>query len=502
MKNILKSRGEVSSAKLNQSGFALVELIVAIAISGALLVWGSKALVVFAEETVAQATGAYMLSGKNALDNYTFQNFDALSKGLAVTGVASNYAPTVAELVSLKYLPSGFPAVAQSGQAFSFLISPTDCPGVTCKLPGLFHSASQYKSKDGRVRYDLATKAAQAAGGYGGLSYVGNESTLTGSTFTVANPLGSIGAVIAVGAYLDTTVYNQFVRISDTRDPTLKGGLTIDGGTTTLNTGLTVNGPTINNGTVTATGPIDTIDKLSNCIRAGVSAGAPSGGGAVYAKNNACLQTILLDGQTGVITAAGGVEVKNSAGVVLASLNPDGTVVATTRTIAPASKVTASFVPNTACAAAAANDIAQNASNPGLVVCRNNVWVPVGVIVGSIGGVCSVDGAAGVDVTGLGLFCQGGLWISNADRMGHFASQDSFVGHHNTAANKPGCASNGVPRIYFSATGGEFSPVAGVRSTYFVTQDTGAQWLLKVVDANGAAVPDGQGLVTTGCWYS
>jgi hypothetical protein len=70
------------------------------------------------------------------------------------------------------------------------------------------------------------------------------------------------------------------------------------------------------------------------------------------------------------------------------------------------------------------------------------------------------------------------------------------------SADKPNCPSNGVPRIYFNPTGAEFSPAVGIRSTYFLTQDTGAQWLLRVIDANGAAVPDGQGLVTIGCWYS
>lgn len=200
-------------------------------------------------------------------------------------------------------------------------------------------------------------------------------------------------------------------------------------------------------------------------------------------------------------------------GVVVATLNPDGTIVASTRTIAPASKVTASFVPNTACPAAAANDIAQSSASAGLVVCRNNIWTPVGLTVSTVGAACSVLGAAGVSITGLGLYCQGGgvlplIWIANADRIGHFSSQDNFVGHHGMTADKPNCPSNGVPRIYFNPTGAEFAPTAtalngmGLRSTYFLTQDTGAQWLLRVVDGNGVGLLDGQGLVTTGCWYN
>lgn len=330
-------------------------------------------------------------------------------------------------------------------------------------------------------------------------------SSSTGTTYTnpvTATPVGVIAHRIGFGA----SIFDDYLIVNGPRNPNFQGNYTVTG-TSIFNSGVTVNGNTVNNGSISATGPIGTLDTLSACIRAGFLAGAVGGGGSAFVTNNACVKTVTLDGQTGVVTATGAVEVW-SGGLVVATLKPDGTIVASTRTIAPASKVTASYVPNTACPAAAANDIAQSSASAGLVVCRNNLWTPVGLTVSAVGAVCSVPGAAGVSITGLGLFCQGGIWIANADRIGHFSSQDNFVGHHGMTADKPNCPSNGVPRIYFNPTGAEFSPTAtalngmGLRSTYFLTQDIGAQWLLKVIDASGTAVPDGQGLVTTGCWYN
>jgi prepilin-type N-terminal cleavage/methylation domain-containing protein len=497
-----------------QSGFTLVEVSIVLALAVLSMIYAAKYLVAEAEKTVATATGVYMLSGKNALDNYVLNNYSALSNGQTVTGVTAPLQPTVAELVALKWLPTGFPTIAPSGQTFNAVITPDTCPGVACKLPTLFHSTTAYADKSGVVRIDLASEAANAAGGFGGFSYVKNSNLIRGGNFSVTNPSGSVPGVVASAGYLDTTVYNQFVKMRDDRNPDLQGGLTISGGTTTLNSGLTVigtsnlTGNTTVTGTIAATGAISSqaalnvVEQTSGCVRASVTPGSAASGGSIALRNSACLQSILLSGQTGVISATGDIEIRNAGGTLIAAMKADGTITATTRIDTPVAKLTSSFAGGAACSGAQENDVAQNASSPGLVVCRSGIWIPTGITVSVLGAACGVPGGMGITSGGLGLFCQGGIWITNTDRIGRYASADSFVAHHNTLAAKPSCSSNGTPRIYYSATGGETAPAVGARSVYYLTQDQGTHWLLTVTDAANAAIPDGQGLVNLGCWYN
>lgn len=388
---------------------------------------------------------------------------------------------------------------------------PAGCVATACQIPGRVYIDKPIRKAGSTEMAGLQVGAIiEKVGGDVLVSLDGSATVLsstTGTTYTnpvTATPVGVVGHRIGFGA----SIFDDYLIVNDPRNPNFQGNFTV-AGTSIFNSGVKVNGNTVNNGSISATGPIGTLDVLSACLRAGFLAGAVGGGGSAFVTNSACVKTVNLDGQTGVVTATGAVEVW-SGGAVVATLKPDGTIVAATRTIAPASKVTASFVPNTACSAAAANDIAQNSATAGLVVCRNNLWTPVGLTISAVGSACSVSGASGVSITGLGLFCQGGIWIANADRIGHFSAQDTFAGHHGMFVDKPNCPSNGQPRIFFNPTGAEFSPEAkatntmGRRSTYFVTQDDVAngRWMLKVVDADGVGLPDGEGLATTGCWYN
>lgn len=499
-----------------QAGFIMLEtsLSLLVALAAAFLTYWSSHRADLATQAMTQADN--LASVAKAADTLVTAHYDDYQAGLPVTqnGVTLAFGtddgqsmkPTIANLRAMGLgLTAGsdfgnYKSLGDATYVTTIQRSPAGCEasanGKDCNVSGMVcmnMPVRDLSAPAGEIDGFGLGKMIGKLGGDGGASILGSQANITGAggAWTATNPVaGAPAGIICARFGFGSSAFMNFLRVRDSRDPDFQGTFTV-AGVSNFNSTVNILGA-----------PVNVVDTLSGCIRAGMTPGDAAQGGTAFTKNAACAQTILLEGQTGIVSASGAVQVKDAGGNVLASLNADGTVVATTRSIAPTSKLTASYTPNTACGAPFANDIAQNLSSPGLVVCRNNIWTPIGLPIGALGGACTVEGAAGVATNGLGLFCQGAMWIANADRMGHFASQDSFVGHHNTTANKPGCASNGVPRIYFSATGGEFSPVAGVRSTYFVTQDTGAQWLLKVIDANGVAVPDGQGVVTTGCWYS
>lgn len=500
--------------KNSQRGFALVGTLLALVVMGVI-----TAGQIISQQTEAQRTSGSLQAqilmeisvGANqyVMENYPkFQNdLSVTSNGVTVahgTDEGQTMSPTIANLVSMNYLSANTSNRAKLNDGiYKIKLEkiPAGCLPADCNITGALYidkailnpgTTEMAPLKIGAIMNRIGSDVAVALNT--------NPAILKSpSGIEMTNPV-SVTAVGVVGHRLGfgSKAFGKYLIVRDPRDPDFQGNFTV-AGNSTFNNNVTVNGNTTNTGSITAGGPVSTIDSLSACIRAGFEPGAPAGGGSAFVTNNACLKTVNLDGLTGVVSATGAVEVR-SGGVVVATLRSDGTILATTRTEAPVAKLTASYAPNTACNASQANDVAQNSLNPGLVVCRNNIWVPTGLTFGVVGGVCSPNGGFGITTLNLGLFCQGGIWVANADRIGKFASQDSFVGHHGMLIDKPSCPSNGAPRIYFTPTGAEFSPAVGIRSTYFLTADLGAQWQLRVVDANGIAVPDGQGITTTGCW--
>jgi hypothetical protein len=490
-----------------QGGFALLSALLALVVIGFITSSNIISQQLATELTAGSLQGELLTNVARGANKYTMENYGLLQKGMAVSkngitlavgsDVGQSMSPTVDNLIAMGYLNTGTTEQSRLGNAkYQVILEriPAGCVDTACKIPGRVYIDKPIRKPGSTDMAGLQVGAIMDKVGSDVLVSLDGTPTIlnspTGATF--ANPVtGTPVGVVAHRIGFGASIFDDFLIVNDPRDPNFQGNFTV-AGNSTFNSSVTINGP------ATVAGPISAIDTLSGCIRAGMLPGAPAGGGSAFVTNTACLKTVNLD----TVTALGSIEVKNASGIVVATLNPDGTIVANTRTIAPASKVTSGFVPNTACNAAAANDIAQNASTPGLVVCRNNIWTPIGLTISSVGSVCSVEGAAGVTMTGLGLFCQGGIWIANADRIGHFSTQDTFIGHHNMLVDKPFCPSNGIQRINFNPTGAEFSPAVGIRSTYFVTEDLGPRWRLKIIDANNIAVPDGQGLVTTGCWFN
>lgn len=91
--------------------------------------------------------------------------------------------------------------------------------------------------------------------GNGGRSQIGQGDRVRGAGFNIPNPVaGDPVGIICGQTVIDTSIYDKFVKVRDTRDPDLRGGMNLSGtlpsgytlnvnGTANIGGGLTVGGP-------------------------------------------------------------------------------------------------------------------------------------------------------------------------------------------------------------------------------------------------------------------
>lgn len=189
--------------------------------------------------------------------------------------VANGLSPTVADLLSLGLLPSGYSSKSPMKQVFSVTLVPVNCPGVNCLVQGMMASNGSYKDGQGRIRSDMVGDVVSALGADAGATYSSNPSQIVGfgGAWLQANPLAGtppaalfmlVGASSAIGNTL-----NQFYR----RDGTLPltadlagGGYNVDNVANVNATGV-LNGSTasLSTGTVqSATGNVQLADSSGN----------------------------------------------------------------------------------------------------------------------------------------------------------------------------------------------------------------------------------------------
>lgn len=234
-------------AAAKQRGFVMLEIMAGLAIMIGIAMWAAYQSTQEVKETIAEATGRYMLNVRGAvLDLLSEQNafltgvdtsaFPAGTVAPAPAWLAS--APTqtitVQQLKMLRadgspgYLNTGFPELTQFGGEVRVRIDRAGtCPGASCRLDALVYSTVAEED----VRQ--ISKAVQAADGYGGYSWRSEPDRIRGALFNLPNPQGSVAGILGVVASLDTTMFNQFVRQADTRHIYLNNQLTVAGQVTT-----------------------------------------------------------------------------------------------------------------------------------------------------------------------------------------------------------------------------------------------------------------------------
>ncbi len=228
----------------DEGGFALLELIIVMALTALMALWGASAWMQQAEDAAAQSTGVWLLTLKKAVDQMLVRQADVLVGIVEADPKGSGYRdiwrPTLSELSAAGHLPNGFPRRSALGYEASIQVFAPSGPCLTrgCKIEALVWA----KPLNGQLQQAADTnrlgKLLMALEGQGASVHPLAPQRIKGPLFDRQNPPSPehsffpVGTIAALSFY-DSTQYAHFVRQNDLRDTRLKGGLAVDHGIST-----------------------------------------------------------------------------------------------------------------------------------------------------------------------------------------------------------------------------------------------------------------------------
>jgi prepilin-type N-terminal cleavage/methylation domain-containing protein len=395
-------------------GFAMIELILALTISAFLAIYANAKIAQESKTSIAQGAGTYLSVITSAVQVHLTANWNLYSAGSAIPGVALPLNPTIAELQALGRLRPGFPLVMPTRQTARIDILRQNCPGANCSLTATVCTNTPVAFDSTTVNWDMANTMFEAQQGSGGQSRINDGANIRGPALNVPNPLGNVEGIVCGSTMLDTTLYNKFVLINDTRDPNLFGPLTV-AGLTTLNGGANINGPTTVNNTLSVSGQAT----FGPCITLEGGANGRAGFGCQSADNVPSGYTggvtstdVVAQGNILASNAPSGFTGANGNYALITANNGAGAAEIRTSGRAAADRLTplGSYTAGASCAAADNGSIAQSTGGSGLVLCSAGVWRLLSVQA-SANASCAVAGSMAVDPTGQSLICIGGKWV-------------------------------------------------------------------------------------------
>ena len=487
-----------------QGGFMLMQLTFVAALMVVGMVWLGGKIVQEIEDAQAEATGTYLMAVKGALDSMMAQHFTELTETSppVVPGFANPLAPTLNELRAAGYLSNAFPLYTPTNQQVATRLQVSgSCPGVGCRLDGLAYTTTPLMLRSNAPREDLIARALMVMSGFGGASFSAAPGTIRGATFSTSNPRGNVAGILAVSANLDTTLFNQFVRLRDTRDPQLRGDLTVAGNITT-DSGLMVRD----------SGGNDCITASGHGVLAINCNGQLNAKTGIFRSDSG--QTVQIDPTTGVIASQriqGNLGLATNRGSVFDAADATPTIRVTTGQMAIATSaglavtvanrdlvahagltagrlgVRETVTPNTTCStqistAAGANIEYARTATGGLAACISGQWRTIGQF-GTIGTSCSPNGSFATDTTtGTGLVCRLGVWMRADDLFSAYVMVDSAVVTAGSIVPMPTCGqlgnTVGTPAIYLLAQNESSKGAAFTRRAVAV----GSSWRIELLD--------------------
>jgi len=227
-----------------EGGFALLELIIAMALASLLALWGGSFWMQQAEDAAAQSTGVWLLTLKKAVDQMLVRQADQLVGIVQVDPGGSGYRdiwqPTIAELIAAGHLSKGFPSKPALGYEAHVRVFMPQGPCLTrgCKIEALVWAqpvAGQLRQANDTNRLG---KLMTALEGQGASVHPFLPQRIKGAIIDRPNPPSAELAPLPIGtiaanSFYDSTQYAHFVRQNDLRDTALKGKLEVAQGIST-----------------------------------------------------------------------------------------------------------------------------------------------------------------------------------------------------------------------------------------------------------------------------
>jgi len=224
-----------------EQGFALFELVLAIALASLVAAWGASAWMRYLEDALAQATGVWMLTVHNSMNQMLRRESDFMS-GLSLDRVgAAEYAelraPTITELIRAGHLPKGFATSPPIPYLVSIRISAPegDCANMGCRIEALIvaqPSASQFAEARDVTRIGNILTVMQ---GMGASVHPLAPDRIKGPGLDMQNQFEGQNNTLPVGtivskSFYDSSRFAHLIRRDDRRDTRLEGRLDIKKG--------------------------------------------------------------------------------------------------------------------------------------------------------------------------------------------------------------------------------------------------------------------------------
>ncbi len=221
-----------------EHGFAIFELILAIAIASLIAMWSASAWMRQVDDALAQATGVWMLTVHKAMNQMLRRQSDFMSGitgDLAAAGhYADIYAPTIAELIRAGHLPKGFAVVPPIPYHVRTHILPPegDCEKMGCRIEALVFAQPLGNQ---RVQASDVTRIGNiltAMEGVGASVHPLKPDRIKGPGLDIQNQIGlqrislPVGAIVSKSFY-DSSHLSHLVRTQDRRDTGLEGRLEV-----------------------------------------------------------------------------------------------------------------------------------------------------------------------------------------------------------------------------------------------------------------------------------
>lgn len=221
--------------KKGQSGFALLELSIALLVAAMSLTAYAWSKQVELRERRGALHGELLAEANNALDQYMTTYFSGIVGPGNVAGVADKMAPTIAELRSLNLLTDSFSSTPLFGGSYKTVVTCVPAPcSPDSKLSGrVWGSLPILNPLTERVDGAALASALAALSGEGGASQLEDAAKIEWSTgASTPNPEGSVVGILVARSGDGSAQFNQFLR----RDGSLPmtgnldmGGMEVDG---------------------------------------------------------------------------------------------------------------------------------------------------------------------------------------------------------------------------------------------------------------------------------
>jgi prepilin-type N-terminal cleavage/methylation domain-containing protein len=222
----------------DQCGFSLIELIVVVALTSLMGTWAASTWMQHAEDTATRATGVWMLSIKQALDQMLHRQSDTLVGIVEPHARGPQYRdvwrPTLEELIAAGHLPPAFPLRAPLAYSVWLRIEPPqgDCLRLGCKIVGSVFAVPASNERRDAEQVTRVGLLLSTIGGHAASVTTMSGPRVKGPTIDVENPPYPDMAPLPPGSILmrsfyDSTQYAVFLRQDDQRDASLQGKLSV-----------------------------------------------------------------------------------------------------------------------------------------------------------------------------------------------------------------------------------------------------------------------------------